>query len=98
MSERATELLEALGARRGILAAVGAGGKKTSLYQIFAAHPGRVALTTTTFITSFGPELGAEILVAPEDELEEKVRASRGRKVAYATPSEIGRASCRERV
>jgi len=88
MEERTSALLEALDARRGILAAVGAGGKKTTLYQIFSAHPGRVALTTTTFITDFGPELGAEILVAPEDELEEKVRASRARKVAYATPSD----------
>ncbi|NLO78769.1 MAG: putative selenium-dependent hydroxylase accessory protein YqeC [Xanthomonadaceae bacterium] len=81
-------LLQALGAESGILCAVGAGGKKTVLYRLFAAHPGRVGLTATAFMTVFPDELAAARLVAPEAELEARVPALPARRIAYAQPSE----------
>ena len=48
---RARDLLDALGARRGMVCAVGAGGKKSTLYRLAEAHRAvgspSVALTTT---------------------------------------------------
>ena len=42
-----TILLRALGIEQGIIAAIGAGGKKSLLYAIAAEVPGRVAWTST---------------------------------------------------
>jgi probable selenium-dependent hydroxylase accessory protein YqeC len=42
------ELIEALGAKRGIVCVVGAGGKKTTMYALSEAHPGRVLLSSTS--------------------------------------------------
>lgn len=42
-----SELLDVLAARSGVIAAAGAGGKKTPLYRIAEAHPGRAVLTGT---------------------------------------------------
>ena len=52
-AENAPSVLHALGARRGIVCLVGAGGKKTSLYRIAREHPGRVAISTTVHIPPF---------------------------------------------
>ncbi|MBM3584660.1 MAG: putative selenium-dependent hydroxylase accessory protein YqeC [Alphaproteobacteria bacterium] len=41
-------LLDALGARSGIVCVVGAGGKKSIMAALAAAHPGRVGLSATT--------------------------------------------------
>lgn len=86
MSER---LLELLGAERGIVCAVGAGGKKTTLYALAAAHPGRVAVTATVFMTAFSRRLGAYRLITEESDLPAAVADTGGhRRVAYARPSE----------
>jgi len=42
------DLLTALGATRGVVCLVGAGGKKTTMYALAAAHPGRVLLSSTS--------------------------------------------------
>ena len=42
------ELVSALGATRGIVCLVGAGGKKTTMYALARAHPGRVLLSSTS--------------------------------------------------
>lgn len=44
-------LIDALGARAGIVCAVGAGGKKSTLYRVLDTHPGRVGLTATAMTT-----------------------------------------------
>ena len=49
-----TELLEALDIDGGIVAAIGAGGKKSLLYAIAAASRGRVAWTATKSNGSVG--------------------------------------------
>ena len=46
-------LLDLLDASTGVVCAVGAGGKKTLLNHLATTHPGRVALTTTVFMTCF---------------------------------------------
>jgi probable selenium-dependent hydroxylase accessory protein YqeC len=82
-------LLELLGAGRGIVCAVGAGGKKTTLYALAAAHPGRVAVTATVFMTAFSRRLGAYRLITDGSDLPATVAATGGhRRVAYARPSE----------
>jgi probable selenium-dependent hydroxylase accessory protein YqeC len=86
MSER---LLRLLGAEHGIVCAVGAGGKKTTLYALAAAHPGRVAMTATVFMTTFSRRLAAHRLITGEPDLVAAVAGTREhRRVAYARPSE----------
>jgi probable selenium-dependent hydroxylase accessory protein YqeC len=82
-------LLEVLGCRRGVVCAVGAGGKKTTLYRIAGAHPGRVGLTSTVFLAPFPASLDAQQVIAPQDLLVDRVSetAQRSRMVAFAHPS-----------
>ncbi|MEJ2523023.1 MAG: selenium cofactor biosynthesis protein YqeC [Gammaproteobacteria bacterium] len=63
------ELLDLMAARSGIVCAVGAGGKKTVLYALAAAHPGRIAFTTTVHTTHPPEELGFTGFVARDAEL-----------------------------
>lgn len=84
----ASILLQTLGAESGIVCAVGAGGKKTTLYRLLRAHGGKAALTATAFITEFPAELGAEVIVAPASALSERVPAAAGPRIAYAQPSD----------
>ena len=89
----AARLLDLLAARAGLVCAVGAGGKKSTLYRLAEAHlaagSAPVGLTCTV---SMGPpprSLPAHRLVAPGDELAAEVpaRARRHRMLAYAKPS-----------
>lgn len=82
------DLLDLLHARAGIVCLVGAGGKKSVLYRIAAAHPGRVAITATAHIENFPGHLQAQTLIAPEEELHARLAALRDvRVVAFAQPS-----------
>lgn len=82
-------LLELLGARQGIVCAVGAGGKKTTLYALAAAHSGRVAMTATVFMTAFSRRLGAHRLITETPDMAAAVAATNTyRRVAYARPSD----------
>lgn len=83
-----TALLNALNARSGILCAVGAGGKKTTLYRLLTTHPGHVGMSATSFTYTFPADLDAETHVAPIAELLERVPASRAQRIAYAAPSD----------
>jgi len=65
----AAELVDLLGARSGLVCAVGAGGKKTLLHLLARAHRGRVAFTTTVMTTFLPDELGFESLVGTDVEL-----------------------------
>jgi len=85
VSDMSEELLDLLGARSGLVCAVGAGGKKTTLYALFRRHPGRVAVTTSVFITHFPPDLGAQIIVGPASSIRTDVLdAKSSRRLAYA--------------
>lgn len=83
-------LLDLLQARRGIVCAVGAGGKKTTLQHLFDAHPGRTALTATVRTTRFLEQSDVTTLVAPATELTELVSTARNatRRVAYAAATD----------
>ncbi|MGH8117452.1 MAG: selenium cofactor biosynthesis protein YqeC [Rhodanobacteraceae bacterium] len=87
---RDADLLDLFGARRGIVCAVGAGGKKTTLYRLLAAHPGRAAFTSTVFTYTFPDDLAAcPVVDAPDRIVAAALAAARSHaKVAYACPSD----------
>lgn len=87
MSERLLDLLEA---RQGIVCAVGAGGKKTTLYRLAASHPGRIGLTATVTTVPVPETYYDRRIVAPDERIAaEVVAAARdARRIAFATASD----------
>jgi len=83
------EFLDLLEARRGIICAVGAGGKKSVLFAIASRHPGRVAFTTTVHSLPPPEAMGARVVIAPEDQLEGELDSlGPAPLVAYACPGD----------
>lgn len=82
-------LLDALDARTGLVCFVGAGGKKTTLYRLAGAHPGRVGMTATVHIPFFPGEWDAARVIASDVEILPAVRSKlvHHDKVAFAHPS-----------
>jgi probable selenium-dependent hydroxylase accessory protein YqeC len=88
VTARSSALIEALDAYRGVICAVGAGGKKSVLYQLVREHAGHFALTTTVHMAEFTEDLQIERIVDDETMLRERVlAAARSGSVAYACPS-----------
>ncbi len=85
-----SELLDILCARSGIVCAVGAGGKKTTLYRLLHAHPGRAAFTSTVFTYTFPEDLAAHPIVDAPDRIVARVLAAAQQhpRLAYACPSD----------
>jgi len=82
-------LFELLEARTGVVCAVGAGGKKSLLRRLASAHPGRVAITGTVFITHIPSDAGFAVVVAEDAELPGAVaQVDPSSRVAYACPSD----------
>jgi probable selenium-dependent hydroxylase accessory protein YqeC len=82
-------LIELLAARRGIVCAVGAGGKKSVLYALAAEHPGRVAVTGTVPFLPPPESLAAERLTGDADTISRRLTASgRQRVVVFGRPPE----------
>ena len=75
-------------AEQGIVCAVGAGGKKSTLYRIAAGHPGRIAITAS--VTTLPPpeKFRDQEIVAPADRLLSVVAQASGRCVFYGLPSD----------
>jgi len=91
MTAPAESLLDLLEARRGIVCAVGAGGKKSLLKRLALdnAVNGRVAITATVYTTYFQEHLGFGIALDEEERLPAAVAAlDRNQSVAYAQPGE----------
>jgi probable selenium-dependent hydroxylase accessory protein YqeC len=88
-----SELLDVVEARTGIVCAVGAGGKKTTLYHLATQHPGRVGITCTVPMAAFPSTLGAHEVIADDGEIVQAVvhSASQYRLTAFAHP-EVKRA------
>jgi probable selenium-dependent hydroxylase accessory protein YqeC len=81
------ELLALFGAERGLVCAIGAGGKKSTLYRLADAHPGPLALTTTVGMARFPDDRGLDVIVAPADEIEQRVEAAAASgRLAFACP------------
>ena len=81
-------LIEALDAASGIICAVGAGGKKTTLQRILAAHPGRVGITATVKSTLPAAERVDQRLIEAPERLGHCLDALAAdcRRVAFAAP------------
>jgi probable selenium-dependent hydroxylase accessory protein YqeC len=81
----AGQLLDLLCARSGLVCAIGAGGKKTTLYRLTALHPGRVALTSTVFIPPFPKDLDACVVRESARDLQAAIgkAAATHRRIAY---------------
>jgi len=83
-----TALLDLLDASTGVVCAVGAGGKKSLLNHLATTHPGRVALTTTVFMTHFAGNARFAVAVDEDARLPEAVAAlDPALSVVYACPS-----------
>ena len=84
------DLIDVLHAKQGIICAVGAGGKKTTLFKLASLHGGRVGVTTTVQLPPFPSNLPGKRVIAPADTLLEQVIAAsqQHRIVAFAHPSD----------
>ena len=82
------DLLDLLAARTGTLCAIGAGGKKTTLYHLAASHPGVVGVTSTVPLAHFPKTLGAvEVITDGGTIVDAVIEAVRNnRLVAFARP------------
>jgi probable selenium-dependent hydroxylase accessory protein YqeC len=89
-----SSLLDVLAARGGVICAVGAGGKKSTLQRLaethLAAGTTRIGLTSTVQSAPPSSRLSAERLIAEPAVLEAAVpgAAARCRLLAYAAPSQ----------
>ena len=82
-------LLDLLEARDGIICAAGAGGKKSVLFAIASRHPGRLAFTTTVHTLPPPEAMGAQIVIAPEHQLQARLEPLRAAAlIAYACPGD----------
>jgi probable selenium-dependent hydroxylase accessory protein YqeC len=91
MTDSGESLLDLLEARRGVVCAVGAGGKKSLLKRLALdnAVNGRVAITATVYTTYFQEHMGFGVAIDQEERLPELVAAlDRNQSVAYAQPGE----------
>lgn len=83
------DLLDLLHARSGVVCAVGAGGKKSTLYNLVERHPGKVALTASVFIARFPERLGLQEVIESEDTLEASLETfTDAQRLGFAAPSE----------
>jgi len=83
-----TALLQALGIKQGIVAAIGAGGKKSLLYAIAAESTGRVAWTATVHTPRPPRWTGMEINVESAEQLIRQAGLESGTRVrAFLQPA-----------
>lgn len=86
----ALALIDALQARLGVVSFVGAGGKKSAMFRIADAHPGRVAITATAHIERFPRRYRAASVLADGEDLHARVCAMRdARIVAFAKSCDL---------
>ncbi|MGI9492901.1 MAG: selenium cofactor biosynthesis protein YqeC [Geminicoccaceae bacterium] len=89
----AQTFIDALEARRGIVAVVGAGGKKSTLHRLIEAHRAigtkRFAVTTTVKMAPAPASQNMQMLTGDADEVLETVRADRASEasILIAAPS-----------
>jgi probable selenium-dependent hydroxylase accessory protein YqeC len=89
----AETFIDALEARQGIVAVVGAGGKKSTMHRLVEAHRAigtrRIALTTTVKMARAPASLTIPMLVAPPETVLSAVRSDREAAISLlmAAPS-----------
>lgn len=84
----ARSLFQALEAERGFVCAIGAGGKKSTLYGLLERHPGRAAMTASVFTYEPPRSLRASVLVAEEAELLQRITPQSEVPLLYACPAD----------
>lgn len=83
------DLIQVFDAENGIVSFVGAGGKKTSMFQLANAHTGRVGITATAHIEYFPNSLNATKYIGDEETLLNAIANDKDSKIiAFAQPSE----------
>lgn len=86
--ETAETFVDALDAQSGIVAVVGAGGKKSTLYRLLEAHralgTGRVLLTSTVQIAAVPETLDLETaIIDGDDDVDDVIAQTSGRDGAF---------------
>ena len=81
-------LHQALCAESGVVCAIGAGGKKTTLFALLNLATARTALTASVYTPPFPETLDARVHIAPLDTLREAVPADPADRIAYALPGD----------
>ncbi|MDT0617718.1 selenium cofactor biosynthesis protein YqeC [Salinisphaera sp. P385] len=81
-------LAQVLGVTGGIVCAAGAGGKKSLLYALARAWPGRAAVTATVHLAPFPEDFAPAARVAEPSALREAVVSAPGMIRAYACPAD----------
>ena len=83
----AADFVAALAAESGIVAVVGAGGKKSTLYRLLEAHRAigteRLLLTSTVRTRGAPGSLELETVVIEDDDLDGAIARSKGRRGAF---------------
>ena len=80
-------LIGALGATKGVVCLVGAGGKKTTMYALAQMHPGRVLLSSTTHMYAYRTDRVDRVVMLADATARPPELAS-GRVVAMATQTD----------
>lgn len=88
-----SELIDALGARSGIVCVAGAGGKKTTMLRLARAHDGRVALTATSKIPQAFGKGDPDLLSFSERATAADVLAHAGQARVFAYAGEPSRSA-----
>ena len=84
-----SDLLELFNAHNGVVCCVGAGGKKTTMFQLAKAHSGCVGITATAHIEYFPTTLEAINYIGLEEDILKAIRRDKSsRAIAFAKPSE----------
>lgn len=78
-------LLAALAAESGVVCLVGAGGKKSTMYALAAAHAGRIALSSTAHMYRYDEERVDQVIVVEANVPRSDPTA---RVVAYCGPTD----------
>ena len=83
-------ILDTFAAHQGVISVVGAGGKKSTIFQLASAHTGKIAITSTVYTPRFRRRLNVHEIIADPDELFERIYAAAKveKRIAYAHPSE----------
>ena len=63
-TDKSDDLADALGARGGVVCLVGAGGKKSTMYALAAAHRGRVALSSTSHMYAYDESIVDHVVMS----------------------------------
>lgn len=84
-----SDLLELFSAQSGVVCCIGAGGKKTTMFQLAKAHGGRVGITATAHIEYFPGTLNAINYIGTEEDILQAIRNDKSSSaIAFAKPSE----------